>query len=214
MVFVGRDTYTWGSGDCNMRGFIAAARQDIRMSLVRNDAPFRNLQFTEWKKSKFWDTVMRLLAGFYEIPNWKDLQERRRDDILRRFVWAETNSIEKWESSPSVKGADKGEWLKVKLASDRHLDSFSAISEVFRPHVSIVMGWGSAVPHNYWRDCSFVQRECLGDHVNYAFDETHSTHVFHTAHPNWYRSRDRKTKMIEAVLEKLKTLGGTEMNRS
>src|SRR5665213_2041118 len=95
LAFIGRDTKLWG----NMPSFINEATQNLQTAIFRNENKFRSLAFAGWTNnfgSSFWDTVMQFLAAFYNIPDWKEIKRRQHDDILRRFVWAETNAVELW----------------------------------------------------------------------------------------------------------------------
>ena len=139
---------------------------------------------------------MQFLAELHGVPDWRQLKRRQRDDILHTFVWAQTNAVELWEATPSIEGADFQAWRTIKSASERHLDSFAAILNIFRPHLSIVMNW--TVSDSYW-DCP-LQFEGIGDHVAYALSEPHGTHVFNLAHPTWLRG-DRRAATFETVLK-------------
>jgi hypothetical protein len=165
-----------------MNDFLARAQENIDAVLHRNEEEFRQLPFTKWTNNfgtTFWDTSMQFLALFYGIPDWKELKRRKRDEILRRFVWAETNAVERWEATPSEEGANFDVWLKLKAASELYLDFFSPVVQVFRPHVAIVMNWKT--PEKYW-DRDFCW-ETLGYHLAYAMDPLFGTHVFWMAHP-------------------------------
>jgi hypothetical protein len=142
---------------------------------------------------------MQFLAALHDIPDWRQLKRRQRDDILHTFVWAQTNAIEKWDATPSIAGADFQAWRTIKTASERHLDSFSAILNVFRPHLAIIMNW--TVSDAYW-DCSIHFQE-IGDHVSYAFMESPGTHVFNIGHPTWLRG-DRRADTFNTVLNQWK----------
>ena len=186
---------------CN--GVIIEARQNLQTAVFRSEAEFLELPFTEWTNNfgtSFWDTAMQFLAAFHNVPDWKQLKKRERDDILHSFVWAETNAVEKWEATPSKEGADFEAWRTIKIASERHLDSFSAILDIFRPHVAIVMNWN--VSPEYWNRP--LQWETLGHHVRHALDNSHATHVFHTAHPNGMR--DDRSEIFEMISNKWQTV--------
>ena len=193
-AFIGRDTRYWGC----MADFLQAARANPEAVVFRNETEFLELPFTRWTTNfgtSFWDTVMQFLALFHGVPDWRQLKRRQRDDILHTFVWAETNSVELWGSTPSKEEADFQAWRTLKSASERHFDSFAAILNIFKPHLAIVMNW--TVPDHYW-DCP-LQFRSIGDHVDYALAESRDTHVFKIAHPNWLRG-DRREATLHSVL--------------
>lgn len=194
IAFVGRDTRYWGC----MEDFLKAAKDNPEAVVFRNEAEFLDLPFTGWTNNfgtSFWDTVMQFLALFHGVQDWRQLKRRQRDDILHTFVWAETNAVELWGSTPSMEGADFQAWRKLKSASERYFDSFAAILSIFKPNLAIIMNW--TVPDSYW-DCP-LQFQSIGDHVEYALAASHDTHVFKIAHPNWLRG-DRREATLHAVL--------------
>lgn len=199
IAFIGQDTRYWGE----MADFRNIAKRDLQAAIFGHEDVFRDLPFTGWTNNfgtTFWDTVMQFLAIFHGVPDWQQLKRRERDDILQTFVWAQTNAVELWESTPSIEGADFEAWQQFKTASERHLDSFSSLLRIFRPQFAIVMNW--TVRDDYWN--LPLQWETLGHHVRYALDSTHATHIFHTAHPNGMRY-DRR-EIFEMISNKWKAL--------
>jgi hypothetical protein len=147
IAFIGQDTNYWHS----MADFQSAGKQSVRDVLFKRENVFHDLLFTNWTNNfgtSFWDTVLQLLAGFHSIDDWRQLKRRQREDVLQTFVWAQTNAVELWTSSPSEAGANYDNWLRFKTASERHLDFLSPILNVFRPDVAIVTNWG--VRDQYW----------------------------------------------------------------
>ena len=200
IAFIGQDTYGWGK----MADFRAVGHQRAQDALSMHEDVFRDLLFTRWTNnfgSTFWDTVMLLLAVLHDIPDWKQLKRRERDDILQTFMWAETNSVELWGSTPSGAGANYEAWQQFKTASERHLDSFSTILDVFQPHLAIVLNW--TVRDEYWDVPLDWQR--IGDHVDYAFEPSHATHVFHIAHATWLRG-ERRSDTLDTVSRQWKSV--------
>jgi hypothetical protein len=193
IVFIGQDTAYWG----DMNAFRETAKHDLHAAIFGHEDVFRDLLFTRWTNNfgtTFWDTVMQFLAVFHNIPDWQQLKRRERDDILQTFVWAQTNAVELWGSTPSKEGADFEAWKTFKTASERQLDSFASILDIFRPHLVIVLNW--TVRDEYW-DIP-LQWTRIGDYVDYAFDASHSTHVFHTAHPTFLRG-ERRSAVFETI---------------
>ena len=192
-----------------MTDFLRAAKSNPNEAVFRNEAEFLNLPFTTWTNNfgtTFWDTAMQFLAALHNVPDWKQLKRRQRDDLLHSFVWAETNSIERWSSTPSIEGADFQAWRTTKTASERHLDSFATILNIFRPHIAVVMNW--SVCETYW-DCP-LKFERIGDHVDYAFAEHHETHVFHIAHPTWLRG-SKRAATFDSVLKKWNSVSSSSL---
>ena len=198
MAFVGIETQGWW----DMAEFISDAKRDTRTAIFRQTEKFLQLPFVEWTNNfgtTFWDTVMQFLAAFHKVPEWQELKRRQHDEILHSFVWSETNAVERWQVTAEGNGSDFKAWEKIKAASKLHLDSYSAIIDIFRPHVAIVMHWTD----DYWDRA--LEWESIGDHVDYAFDHAHATHVFNTAHPNWMRN-ERRSETFTTILKRWQTI--------
>ena len=147
VAIVGRDTAYWG----DMPLFLRAAATDTHAVLERHEAEFNTFKFTEWTNSfgkTFWDTALRLLAGFHGISDWRELKRREHPEILRGFLWAEVNAVELYGSSSHDSGADFTVWQTLKTASERHLDSISLLLDTFRPDVVVVLS--RYAPAGYW----------------------------------------------------------------
>lgn len=200
--FIGRDASCWGG----MPFFLERARHDIQsvVPLKMRENEFRG-NFMRWTNNfgtSFWDTAIRYLAVIHGVADWENLGEDRKHEILQSLVWANANSVElwtapavrRWELKASKKPVFEA-WQRLKIASDRHLDSFPAILEVFRPHVAIIMNW--SVSPAYWG--SARQWEAIGDHVNYVRDDSYGTQIFHTAHPTWLSRKKIKETVFDAI---------------
>ena len=204
-AFIGRDTRVWG----DMPTFLSEAKQNIQTAIFRSEAEFLGLPFKKWTNNfgtTFWDTVMRFLAAFNGISDWREVKRGRNDEILHNFVWANTNAVERWEVTAKNEQANFEAWRRLKTASEQHLDSFSAILEVFRPNVVIVMNW--EISGNYWRRP--LKWETIGDHVYYAFDASQGTHIFHTAHPTWLNLNKMRNIVFETICERWQTVSNAK----
>lgn len=223
IVFIGRDTWCWG----NMVDFVekcAGAESNPIPAIHRmeeREKEFREYPFRKkgaWRKNKnsvFWDTVMRFLAAFHDISDWKQLKTNKpAHEILKTFAWANVNAVEvwdkkklpEWEKHASGKKADPDSWRLLDAAANQHLDSFSVIQEVFQPHIAIVMS--RQTPPNYWG--VVPQWETIDPWVEYAFvvHKGCGTHIFHTDHPNHLRFCEGGSgKVINAILSKWR-IGG------
>ena len=205
-AFVGRDTRGWG----DMNAFLDHAKRDVRSAIFRCEAEFLELPFTEWTNNfgtSFWDTVMRYLAAFHGAPDWKALKRRENDEVLHSFVWANSNAVELYGSSAAHNKADFKAWQTLKTAGERHLDSFSPILEVFRPHVAVVMHW--QLSEGYWGRP--LQWEEIGEYALYAQDAKSGTHVFHTPHPTWLNHQGLRSAVFDSVCKKWESVSKAGM---
>jgi hypothetical protein len=192
---IGRDTRSWG----DMTNFIDAVRSDAGAAIHRNSGELDGLAFTDWTNNfgkTFWDTSMKILAGMHGISDWKLLKKRQVEEPLRSFFWANVNSIERFEVCPKENGVPWETWRKVKDSSERHLDSFQGILEVFRPHAVFIMNWD---PGDHFLDFE-IQWENFGDHQASAYYEPTNTHIFATAHPTWLNQASLYDEAITGII--------------
>lgn len=213
IAFVGRDTRNWGL----MEHFVNCAKRDTtnvtplqaRVNEVFLSLPLGFKKWTNNSGTSFWDTVMRLVAGFHGIADWRQVKTTdQHDALLQSFVWANAHSVELWNPTGWREGqkADKGAWSQLKAASERHFDSFSVIQEIFRPEIAIVMTRNT--PTHYWK--GVPHGVPISKEVNYSFDPAHGTHVFHTAHPNYLgRRKGRIDEVVGAIASKWKAISKT-----
>jgi hypothetical protein len=203
VVFVGRDTRGWG----NMAEFLADAKQDARRALHRHQLAFESLEFTNWTNkfgSSFLDTVLKILARLHSIDDWKQLKRRYFPEVLRSFVWANTNSV---EITPGA-AATYSTWKVVKQASAAHFDRLDILLDVFAPDIVIIMYWGVGEAY-LGRN---VKWEPLGDHVQCGRCSGYTERIFKTAHPTWLSHQKLQAKVIEIITTECLTKGSTSDN--
>jgi hypothetical protein len=209
LVFIGQDTKGWNTETGDIGTFIDAANHNVDAAIHRMQDRFRRLEFVNWGTNNFgkgfFDTVFKLLAAFAGMADWRELKRWRRlnpynpPEILRSFLWANVNSIEKWNTARH-KGANFSAWHAIKAASEKHLDSFEAILKVFRPDVAVITDW-DVLPH-YWGELR-PQWEDLGRHVRFALISFNNcqTHVFQTAHPGFLSRQKIHAETIKTIID-------------
>lgn len=196
---IGRDTRGWG----DMSQFIESVRRDPQTAIQHHREQLDKFSFTSWTNNfgkTFWDTSLKLLAAMHDVEDWKRLKRRQEEAPLRSFFWANVNSIERFEVSPRDNGVPWETWRKVKDASERHLDSFQGILDVFRPHIVFLMNWD---PGEHFLDCD-IQWNNFGDHQASAFYEPTQTHIFVTAHPSWLNKNHIYDEAIIGIMKEAK----------
>ena len=161
-------------------------------------------KFTTWNYQfgrTFWATLLKLLAGFHGVTDWKKLRHREHPEILRSFVWAQTNAVEYFGSTAEGQGVDQQNWAKFKAASERHFDSLALLLDTFQPHVTVVLSRDTRP--GYWdRPLAWQpiceQLECARDNVGCG------GLVFRTAHPSWLSRNEFYEPTLAAILERWK----------
>ncbi len=201
MAVVGRDTKQWH----RMDNFLRTASVDPAVALQRHRADFDGFRFLDWRCYRsgrsFWATLLKLVAGFHGINDWKSLLRCEHPEVLRSFVWAQTNSIEHFASTAKALGVNRQHWLKFKTASERQFDSLSLLLDTFQPHVTIVMS--RSVRPEYWdRHLSW---QSVTDHLECSRDEASGGGlIFRTAHPGWLSRKGLYKPTLAAIFERWK----------
>ena len=150
-AFCGMETNGWG----DLSEFVKMSPTEIINS--DNDT-INNLEFLNWKQNDhatFWAFVLRFLSEFYHLP-YEELCYGKHSEVLRSFLWANTNAIERYEVSAKGAGADLNAWEKVKEAS-LPFDNFNHIIDFAKPNVVFVLY--SGVPEKFFLD---MDKEYMG----------------------------------------------------
>lgn len=208
--FIGRDTKTWGCKTNGMNAFIKAVNENPIEAIHRLDKAIEDLEGSlGWtnRRGTFGAMVMRLLAGFYEIPeDWKSLLRHEKHATIRRsFFWANANSVECFQSTPRTNMVPLDVWQRVKKASEEHFDSLAALIEVFSPDVVIIMSSELTDRFNdvflKWDDRTF------GGHLAFAVHPATNTRMFWTDHPGWLNKNHLYDVVIEEIIKRVKMKG-------
>lgn len=203
--FIGIDTLGWGY----FSDFSKAVKEDPRQSLYRGKEEFDDFEFVNWTNNfgtTFWDTSLKILAGLYGIDDWKSLKRLENTEPLKRFFWANANSVEQFKATPESKGASWDNWHKVKVSSEKHIDSFRRILDVFQPHVVFLLNWE---PGGHFLDFP-IAWNIYEDYQAEAVDPTTGCLILNTAHPGLLSRKHLFDEAINGVvqraIEKLKTV--------
>lgn len=196
---IGRDTRSWG----NMPDFLDAVNTSPREALYRGKGEFDSYDFTDWTNNfgkTFWDTSLRILAAMHGVDDWKRLKRCEVVDPLRRFFWANVNSVERFEVSPKSNGVAWNTWHKVKAASEKNLDSFRMILDVFHPQVVFLLNWD---PGDHFLDFP-IDWTHFGDHQAEATDSITGCLILATAHPTWLNQNGLYDEAINGIIQRAK----------
>jgi len=130
----------------------------------------------------FWDLIMRFLAAFYNIDDWKKIKNLEQPDILKSFVWGNIDSIEKFNATAKNMGCSFKDWLMVKNAS-LVFDNANYLLNVFKPNIAIILTW---------RDSNWLPKDIIDvskteiiieNYLEYYYVPNTETHVYWTHHP-------------------------------
>ena len=115
-AFCGMETYGWES----MTDFI---NKDSNEYLSIADRYLNNYDPLNWASNwhaTFWGFVFKFLARFYKIDFQKligDDDDNKLRSVLKSFVWANMNSIERFDVTSKWNNADYTVWEIVKESS-------------------------------------------------------------------------------------------------
>ena len=211
MVFCGMETYGWGE----LKNFIQNEPEKL---VTASDYTVNELEFLGWRKNDhatFWGFILKFLAAFYKVDFQDIVNPKKYPELLKSFIWANANSIERYDVTASKEGADQSSWLKVKEAS-KNLDNLNHIINVAKPHVVFILykdanenfflkeGIGTKAygvniddRKNYLR----IDDKELG--YSYYYRRDSDTHIFHLPHPRYFGVRFGFSKYINSILAKI-----------
>lgn len=194
---IGRDTRSWG----DMPAFTEAVGSDPREALYRGKGAFDSLDFTGWTNNfgkTFWDTSLKILAAVHGVEDWKSLKQQTVTSPLKSFFWANVNSVERFEASPSANGVLRDVWQEVKRASEEHLDSFRTILNILQPHVVFLLNWD---PGEHFLDFPLSWTE-FGNHQAEATDPVTGCLILATAHPTWLNQNGLYDEALAGIIQR------------
>lgn len=194
---IGRDTRGWGG----MPQFLEAASQGPNAALFRGKTEFDSLAFTNWTNNfgkTFWDTSMKFIAEMHGVSDWKSLKRREIVEPLQSFFWANVNSVEQYDVSPKMNGVQWDTWSKVKMASEKYLDSLRTILDIFRPDLLFVMNWHPGV---HFLDLQLEWND-FGEHQSEAVDPETGCVILATTHPTWLNNNNLYDEAVSGLIQK------------
>lgn len=206
IAFCGMETLGWGP----ISEFV---KKDAYELVTYADYTINDLHYLSWPKNyhaTFWGFVLKFLANFYNV-DFQDLINEKYPEVLRSFLWANTNSIERYEVSAQKQGANYESWRKVKEAS-LPFDNLNHLLRVANPKVvfilysgakqeffldSISLTYGLEVTNK--NDYLRIDNKEFG--YRYYFRRDSGTHIFCLPHPTYMGAYSGKS--IDAYIESL-----------
>lgn len=188
IAFCGMETLGWGS----ISEFI---KKDAESLVTYADYTINDLEYLGWPRNyhaTFWGFILKFLSKFYQIP-FKDLIDAKQPDLLRSFVWANANSIERYCVTAEKKNASYDSWKKVKKAS-LPFDNLNHIINTANPKVVFILYSGAS--QEYYLDLSdktyglditnkrdYLKIENKEFKYFYYYRRDTATHIFNLPHP-------------------------------
>lgn len=208
VAFCGMETLGWGA----ISEFV---KKDANELVTYADYTINDLHYLGWPKNyhaTFWGFVLKFLARFYNVE-FKDLIEEKYPEVLRCFLWANTNSIERYEVSAQKQGADYECWRKVKEAS-LPFDNLNHLLRVANPKVVFILFSGARQEFfldsntlTYGLDVTnkndYLRIDNKDFGYRYFFRRDTGTHIFCLPHPTYMGAYSGKS--IDAYVDNLIT---------
>lgn len=212
LVFCGMETLGWG----DLKDFL---EKDPVSLVTASDYTINDLEYIGWKRNDhatFWGFVLKFLAKFYNA-DLSDLVDKKYPNILKSFIWANANSVERFEVSAANKGAEFAAWQKVKKASLK-LDDINHIINVANPQVIFIV-YKDAKEDFFLNDSTltsafeldnnnrkkYLRIDDLEYRYSYYYRRDSNTHIFHLPHPRYMGiySGIGIDKYIESIISKI-----------
>lgn len=196
IAFCGMETYGWNS----MEDFM---QRDVCDYVTNSDNSLNSYMHLNWATNwhaTFWGFVFNFLAKFYQTDFDKlvfDDKDSTLRSILKSFVWANSNSIERYEVTSKWEGAELASWEAVKRAS-RKIDDLNHIINSCAPKLVFIVYSGDNEEYilnettlsnifgkNFNQKRNVLKLQNESPKYNYYYLRNSSTHVFHLPHPTW-----------------------------
>ena len=196
MAFIGMETYGWE----DMNIFLDSAKKYSGDAVFLMESTINNLEHLGWANNyhaTFWGFVFKFIAKFYKVGFDDLVQKNAYPELLRSFVWGNTNSIERYHITAESNAVNYETWEKVKKASIC-FDSLNNIVKSVNPKLFFVLN--SSVDKDYIQSDDAVRK--LGipvgnkkDVMRLTVDEDRKivyyylrdddVHIISMPHPTW-----------------------------
>ena len=196
MAFIGMETYGWE--DINL--FLKTARESCGDAVFLMESTINNFEHLGWAKNyhaTFWGFVFKFIAQFYKVGFDDLVNQKAYPELLRSFVWGNTNSIERYHVTAASNAVDQKTWEIVKKASIC-FDSINNIVKSANPRLFFVLN--SSVDRDYIESDDSIRqlgvpvenKKSVMKHVVddkrkivYYYLRDDNVHIISMPHPTW-----------------------------
>ncbi|MCR4566101.1 MAG: hypothetical protein K5651_08440 [Bacteroidales bacterium] len=204
-AFCGMETKGWGP----LSEFVKKNPVDL---VSYADYTLNDLEYLRWPANfhaTFWGFVLRFLSKFYDVP-FQELKDGKHPEILSSFVWANANSIERYETSAQGQGASHENWQKVKQSS-RSFDNLNHVINFAQPKVVFILS--SRTDKEYFLEplaefglkvndkSNYMDFTNPSPQYGYYYRRDTNTHIFSLPHPTYMGAYSGKS--IDDYVESL-----------
>lgn len=198
IMFVGMETRGWGHAP----DFIKRATNGCAQLFAEALEEFNELEFCFWGNNfgnSFWDFILKFLAAFHGLDDWKSLRRQEHKEILQSFAWANANAIERYQVTAQKNGVLEEDYKIFKRLS-LPFDNGGYLISVFKPRLMMITNWSA---HESWLQSQTVDllvRQEISEYFWYYFLPSTQTHVLWTPHPVWLAKNEDFDQYIEYLV--------------
>ena len=196
-AFCGMETYGWYSLESMLP-------MDNIEYLREIDKCIDNFEYLGWATNyhaTFWGFVLKFFSKFFNVDfnRMRNIDDADEDikSIMKSFIWANANAIERFGVSSESQGANYDNWAKVKNAS-KSFDDINHILNACAPRVVFIIYRN--VDEKYYLNDSSLSEIYGVDESNrlnvlrlrndelmydYLYLRNSNTHIFKMPHPTW-----------------------------
>lgn len=196
IAFIGMETYGWE----DMNVFLDSAKKYSGDAVFLMESTINNLEHLGWANNyhaSFWGFVFKFIASFYKVGFDDLVQKNAYPELLRSFIWGNTNSIERYHVTAKSNAVNHETWEKVKKASIC-FDSINNIVKSVHPKLFFVLN--STVDKDYIQSDDAVRKLGIpvgdkkdvmrftvdeGRKIVYYYLRDDDVHIISMPHPTW-----------------------------
>lgn len=151
------------------------------------------------KNATFFGFIATFISRFYNV-DFNDIECNKYPFLLQSIIWANANSIDRYEVTSEWQGVEYSAWEKVKNAS-RRFDRLQHIINSCNPRVVLIfyknVNTGDYLSENEMSDIfgiderdktkslTITYRENQDTKYQYCYSRNTRTHIFILPHPTW-----------------------------
>jgi hypothetical protein len=188
ICFFGIETYGWHSFQKFMEAYAGngekvGSTEKAFDYLTKSTSPINYLDWTNNFHTSFWDYIFDFLIFFYKLPKLKFTDNENFKNLLESFIWGNTNSMERYETSAKGEGALYNDWEHIKKAS-KIFDTASYVLNICKPDILLIMNWNE---DEYWLTGKEKIEHFVIDSHHWYY-KIKNTHVYWLPHPRYTSS--------------------------
>ena len=193
IAFVGRDV---GEGQLIGNGF-----ENLRSYIEFYSKAINDCEILDWginNQNTFAFFVVSLLSKVFN-KSVDEIVQKPETDILKSFVWANTNSTwnyQSWNNADKTMSYDT--WLEI-LKLNGSFDSLKLLIEATSPNIVIITHW--TAHSNYFKNVRLIDI-LKSKHLAIYSDENSETLIIHINHPrNFFKDYGKGGNYVSRKIE-------------